>query len=54
MELLLKSIDFFSYHLKMKMIEHYVPNVQIKDFNVLIDRKRFFHIPIKNDEETYK
>ena len=31
----------------------YVPNVQIKDFNVLIDGKRFFDMPIKNDEETY-
>ena len=31
-----------------------VPNVQIKDFNVLINRKRFFDMPIKNDEETYE
>ena len=29
-----------------------VPNVQIKDFNVLINRNRFFDMPIKNDEET--
>ena len=40
----------------MKAIEHlfskyYVPNVQIKDFNVLIDGKSFFDMPIKNDEE---
>ena len=27
--------------------KYYVPNVQIKDFNVLIDEKRFFDIPIK-------
>ena len=33
---------------------HYVPNVQIKDFNVLIDGKCFFDISIKYDEETYK
>ena len=26
---------------------YYVPNVQIKYFNVLIDGKRFFDIPIK-------
>ena len=32
----------------------YVPNVQIKDFNVLIDGKSFFDMPIKNEEETYK
>ena len=33
----------------------YVPNVQIKDFNVLnvlIDGKSFFDTPIKNDKET--
>ena len=32
----------------------YIPIVQIKDFNVLIDGKSFFDIPIKNDEETYE
>ena len=32
----------------------YVPNVQIKDFNVLIDGKSFFDMPIKNEQETYK
>ena len=34
--------------------KYYVPNVQIKDFNVLIDRKSFFDTPIKNGEETYE
>ena len=34
--------------------KYYVPNVQIKDFNVLIDGKSFFEMPIKNEEETYK
>ena len=28
--------------------KYYVPNVQMKDFNVLIDGKLFFDIPIKN------
>ena len=32
--------------------KYYVPNVQIKDFNVLIDGKSFFDMPIKNGEET--
>ena len=27
--------------------KYYVPNVQIKDFNVLIDGKSFFEMPIK-------
>ena len=34
--------------------KYYVPNVQMKDFNVLIDGKTFFDMPIKNAEETYK
>ena len=33
---------------------YYVPNVEIKDFNVLIDGKRFFDLPVKNQEEAYK
>ena len=31
--------------------KYYVPNVQIKDVNVLIDGKSFFDMPIKNGEE---
>ena len=34
--------------------KYYVPNVQIKDFNVLIDGKSFFDMPIKNEGETYE
>ena len=33
---------------------YYVPNVEIKDFNVLIDVKCFFDLPVKNEEETYE
>ena len=33
---------------------YYVPNAEIKGFNVLIDEKSFFDLPIKNKEETYK
>ena len=33
---------------------YYVPKVEIKDYNVLIDQKPFFEIPIKNKEETYE
>ena len=33
---------------------YYIPNVQIKDFNVLIDGKRFFNLPLKNKEEAYE
>ena len=34
--------------------KYYVPNVQIEDFNVLIDGKIFFDLPIKNHEEIYE
>ena len=33
---------------------YYVPNAEIKDFNVLIDRKSFFDLPVKNEEEAYE
>ena len=32
----------------------YITNVQIEDFNVFIDGKSFFGMPIKNKEETYE
>ena len=34
--------------------KYYVPKVEMKDFNVLIDGKQFFEIPIKNKEEAYE
>ena len=33
--------------------KYYVPKVEIKDFNVLIDGKMFFGVPVKNKEEAY-
>ena len=33
--------------------DYYVPNVEIKDFNVFIDWKSFFDLPVRNKEETY-
>ena len=41
-----KIIDSFSHY--------YVPIVRIKDFNVLIDGKSFFGLPVKNEEEAYE
>ena len=32
---------------------YYVPKVKINDFNVLIDGKSFFDLPVKNEEEAY-
>ena len=34
--------------------DYYVLNVEIKDFNVLIDGNFFFDFPVKNEEETYE
>ena len=34
--------------------KYYVPKVEIKDFNVLIDGKPFFEIPVKTKEEAYE
>ena len=34
--------------------KYYLPSVQIKDFNVLIDRKSFLNMSIKNEEKTYE
>ena len=34
--------------------KYYTPSVEIKDFNILIDGKTFFHVLIKNKQETYE
>ena len=31
----------------------YLPTVKIKDYNVVIDGRKLFHQPIKNDVKTY-
>ena len=33
---------------------YYVPNARMEDFNVLIDGKSFFDLPVKNEKEAYK
>ena len=39
---------------KTSYYKYYVPNVEIKDYNVLIDGNALFELPIKNLEETYE
>ena len=39
---------------KTSSSKYYRPKLEIKDFNVLIDGKRFFNLPIKNKEGTYE
>ena len=36
------------------LLHYYVPDAKTKDFNVLIDGKSFFDLPVKNEEETYE
>ena len=33
---------------------YYLPNVEIKDYNAMIDGKNFFDQPVKNDKVTYE
>ena len=33
---------------------YYIPNVEAKDYNVMIDGKNFFDRPVKNDKVTYE
>ena len=39
---------------KRSYSKYYLPTVEIKDYNVLIDRKPFFELPVKNVEESYE
>ena len=54
-------IDYLFCHLQeiMQAItdsfsDYYLPNVEIKDFNVLIDGKSFFDLSVKNEEAYEK
>ena len=39
---------------RTSLSKYYTPSVEIKDFNVLINGKSFFNVPIKNKSETYE
>ena len=39
---------------KNRFSYYYVPDAKIKDFNILIDGKRFSDLPAKNEEEAYE
>ena len=41
------------YH-RVFFSHYYLPNGEIKDFNVLIDGKSFFDLPVKNEKESYE
>ena len=33
---------------------YYIPNIEIKDYNVMIDGKKFFEQSVKNNKVTYE
>ena len=39
---------------RVPLPDYYVPSIEIKDFNVLIDGKSFFDFPVKTEEEAYE
>ena len=39
---------------KQSFSRFYLPNVMVKDYNVIIDKLAFFDLPIKTEEETYE
>ena len=41
-------------HKEQVMKKYYLPNVEIKDYNVMIDGKNFFDQLIKNDKVPYE
>ena len=40
--------------LRETLDKYYMPLVEIKDFNALIDNKPFFDQPVKNKQEAYE
>ena len=47
-------LPFENEHDQTSFSKYYTPSVEIKYFNVLIDGKSFFNVPIKNKEERYE
>ena len=45
-------LSFENENERTSFSKYYVPKVEIKDFNVLIDGKPFFEIHVKNKEEA--
>ena len=39
---------------KIPFSKYYVPKVEIRDFNVLIDRKRVFDVPVKKQRRSVR
>ena len=39
---------------RQSFFRFYLPNIVVKDYNVIIDKLAFFDLPIKTEEEAYK
>ena len=39
---------------KLSYLKYYTPTVELKNFNIIVDGKPFFEMPVKNLEETYQ
>ena len=39
---------------RQSLSQFYLPNVMVKDYNVIIDKLAFFDLPIKTEEEAYE
>ena len=48
------ELSFENEEDRISFSKYYTPKVEIKYFNVLIDGKSLFDVPIKNKEETYE
>ena len=47
-------LSFENEYDRTSFSKYYLPEVEIKYFNALIDRKPVFEIPVKNKEEAYE
>ena len=50
----LVALAFENDDQKISNKRYYIPDVELKDYNVMIDGKNFFDQPIKNDKAKYK
>ena len=41
-------------HKERSVKGYYLPNVELKDYNVMIDGKNFFNQPVKDNKVTYE
>ena len=46
-------LSFETEEYRTSFSKYYVPKVEIKNCNLLIDVKSFFDVPVKNKEEAY-